>query len=95
MRSWNQEPHNPRLLAENGIRFALTTHGLKSKKSFHSNLMKAIESGLSKQKALEALTTIPAGLLGKSDVLGTLKTGSYANFLNYFWRYFRKENETI
>ena len=81
MRSWNQEPHNPRLLAENGINFALTTHGLKSKKSFTSNLMKAIESGLSKQKALEALTTTPAGLLGKSDVLGTLKTGSYANFL--------------
>tara|TARA_R100001369_G_scaffold3540_10_gene11058 strand:+ start:14025 stop:16955 length:2931 start_codon:yes stop_codon:yes gene_type:complete len=81
MRSWNQEPHNPRLLEENGITFALTTHGLKSKKSFSSNLIKAIESGLSKQKALEALTTIPAGLLGKSDVLGTLKTGSYANFL--------------
>ncbi|WP_299123892.1 amidohydrolase family protein [uncultured Winogradskyella sp.] len=81
MRSWNQEPHNPKILAENGINFALTTHGLKSKKSFKSNLMKAIESGLSKQKALEALTTIPAKLLGKSDILGTLKTGSYANFL--------------
>lgn len=81
MRSWNQEPHNPRLLAENGIQFALTTHGLKSTKTFSSNLMKAIESGLSKQKALEALTTVPASLLGKSDVLGTLKTGSYANFL--------------
>lgn len=81
MRAWNQEPHNPRLLAENGIAFALTTHGLKAKKTFSDNLMKAIESGLSKQKALEALTTVPAGLLGKSDVLGTLKTGSYANFL--------------
>ncbi|WP_439152824.1 amidohydrolase family protein [Winogradskyella sp.] len=81
MRSWNQEPHNPRLLAENGIPFALTTHGLKSPKSFKSNLMKAIESGLSKEKALEALTTIPAKLLGKSEVLGTLKKGSYANFL--------------
>ncbi|MBU2928943.1 amidohydrolase family protein [Winogradskyella psychrotolerans] len=81
MRSWNQEPHNPRLLAENGIKFALTTHGLKSNKAFSSNLMKAIENGLSKQKALEALTTIPASLLGKSDVLGTLKVGSYANFL--------------
>ncbi|MBV7267906.1 amidohydrolase family protein [Winogradskyella sp. WHY3] len=81
MRAWNQAPHNPRLLAENGIQFALTTHGLKSKKTFKSNLMKAIESGLSKQKALEALTTIPASLLGKSDVLGTLKPGSYANFL--------------
>lgn len=81
MRAWNQEPHNPRLLAENGIKFALTTHGLKSNKTFSSNLMKAIESGLSKQKALEALTTVPAALLGKSNLLGTLKTGSYANFL--------------
>ncbi|WP_254453227.1 amidohydrolase family protein [Winogradskyella undariae] len=81
MRAWNQEPHNPGLLAENGIKFALTTHGLKSTKSFSSNLIKAIESGLSKQKALEALTTVPAALLGKSDLLGTLKTGSYANFL--------------
>jgi imidazolonepropionase-like amidohydrolase len=81
MRAWNQEPHNPRLLAENGIQFALTTHGLKSKKSFQANLMKAIESGLSKQKALEALTTIPAKLLGKSNVIGSLNAGSYANFL--------------
>ncbi|WP_430467753.1 amidohydrolase family protein [Winogradskyella ouciana] len=81
MRAWNQEPHNPRLLAENGIPFALTTHGLKKKNAFKANLMKAIESGLSKQKALEALTTVPANLLGKSDVLGTLKEGSYANFL--------------
>ena len=81
MRAWTQEPHNPRLLAENDIVFALTTHGLKSKKSFQSNLLKAIESGLSKEKALEALTTIPAKLLGKSNVLGTLAEGSYANFL--------------
>jgi imidazolonepropionase-like amidohydrolase len=81
MRAWNQEPHNPRVLAENGIPFVLTTHGLKSKKSFKSNLMKAIESGLSKEKALEALTTMPASLLGKTDLLGTLQAGSYANFL--------------
>lgn len=81
MRAWNQEPHNPRLLAENGVTFALTTHGLKAKKTFKDNLMKAIESGLSKQKALESLTTVPANLLGKSEVLGTLKKGSYANFL--------------
>ena len=81
MRAWNQEPHNPRLLAENEVRFALTTHGLKKKSSFTSNLMKAIKNGLSKEKALEALTTIPAQLLGKSNELGTLKSGSYANFL--------------
>lgn len=81
MRSWNQEPHNPRLLAEHDIPFALTTYGLKNKKSFSEHLLKAIENGLSKQKALEALTTIPAALLGKSNILGSLKKGCYANFL--------------
>lgn len=93
MRGWNQEPHNPRILDENGIQFALTTHGLKSKKTFTSNLMKAIESGLTKQKALEALTTVPANLLGKSNILGTLKSGSYANFLITSGDIFDKETK--
>ena len=81
MREWNQKPSNPKVLADNGISFALTTHSLKSPKDFKSNLMKAIKYGLDKTKALEALTTIPAQLLGKSNTLGSLKKGAYANFL--------------
>ncbi|WOD44249.1 amidohydrolase family protein [Hwangdonia lutea] len=81
MRAWNQKPANPKILAENNINFALTTHDLKSPKDFKSNLLKAIEYGLSKEKALEALTTIPAQLLGKSNIIGSLKNGSQANFL--------------
>ena len=81
MRAWNQKPANPKILADNNINFALTTHRLKSPKNFKSNLLKAIEYGLSKEKALEALTTIPAQLLGKSNSIGSLKNGSYANFL--------------
>ncbi len=81
MRAWNQKPTNPKLLADHNVTFALTTHSLKSPKEFKANLMKAIEAGLSKEKALEALTTIPAQLLGKSDKIGTLKNNTYANFL--------------
>lgn len=81
LRAWNQKPTNPKLLAENNITFALTAHDLKSAKEFKSNLMKAIEAGLSKEKALEALTTVPAQLLGKSDKIGSLRNGNYANFL--------------
>ncbi|NER14150.1 amidohydrolase family protein [Leptobacterium flavescens] len=81
MRLWNQAPTNPGLMAKNGIRFALTTAGLKKASDFKTNLMKALEYGLDKTKALEALTTTPASLLGKSDQLGSLKNGSYANFL--------------
>lgn len=80
MRRWNQEPSSPSILAKNGVTFALTTNGLKSVKSFHGNLRKAIERGFDKTKALESLTTIPAGILGRNDI-GNLNSGSHANFI--------------
>ena len=80
MRKWNQEPSNLKVLAENGVNFALTTRSLKSVKSFHKNLQKAIRYGFDKEKALAALTTIPATIIGNSAI-GNLRTGSYANFI--------------
>ena len=81
MREWNQMPSNPKVLSDNNISFAFTTHELKSPGELKSNLMKAIKYGLDKTKALEALTTVPASILGKSNSLGNLKNGAYANFL--------------
>ena len=81
MREWNQKPANPKIVADNNISFAFTMHKLKGAKDFSSNIMKAIEYGLDKTKALEALTTVPAGILGKSNSLGSLKNGAHANFL--------------
>merc|ERR1712137_275900 len=81
LKAWNQAPSNPKILADNNIPFAFTTHDLKEEKDLLTNLQKAIEYGLDKTKALEALTTIPAQILGKSTQLGHLKSGAYANFL--------------
>ena len=81
LREWNQKPYNPKILADNNVNFALSTYKLKEAKAFMPNLLKAIEAGLSKEKALAALTTIPAQILGKSNEIGSLKTGAYANFL--------------
>ncbi|WP_304143962.1 amidohydrolase family protein [Mesoflavibacter zeaxanthinifaciens] len=81
LKAWNQAPSNPKVLADNNITFAFTTHDLKEEKDLLANLQKAIEYGLDKTKALEALTTIPAQIIGKSTQLGHLKTGAYANFL--------------
>jgi len=81
MRNWNQAPLNPKMMADNGISFSFTMHDSKSAAKFKENLMKAITYGLSKTKALEALTTVPAAILGKSSKIGTLQAGSYANFL--------------
>jgi imidazolonepropionase-like amidohydrolase len=81
MRQWNQAPSNPKALADNGIVFSFTMHDSKSATKFKENLLKAIAYGLPKTKALEALTTIPAQILGKSAQIGSLQVGSYANFL--------------
>ncbi|WP_426094313.1 amidohydrolase family protein [Flavobacterium sp. DSR2-3-3] len=81
LRFWNQAPTNLKVLADNGIIFALTTDKLKKMEDFRPNLLRAIKYGFDKTKALEALTTIPAALLGKSNEMGTLKTGSLANFV--------------
>ena len=93
MRAWNQSSSNPSILAKKGINFALTTADLKSVKDFKGNLMKAITYGLDKKKALEALTTIPARLLGKSSEIGTLNNGSYANFLITSGEIFEKKTK--
>ena len=81
MRAWNQAPSNPKVMAQNGVKFAFTTHDLKSAGDFKGKLMKAIKYGLDKTTALEALTTVPAGILGMGETLGNLNPGSHANFL--------------
>ncbi len=81
LREWNQRPSNPKTLADNNIDFAFSTYKLKKAKDLMPNILKAIDAGLSKEKALAALTTIPAQIIGKSNSVGTLKIGAYANFL--------------
>ncbi len=91
MRNWNQAPSNPKVLIENGIIFALTTYKLKKPSDFQKKLKKAIKYGFNKTKALEALTTIPAEILGQSDKIGSLQSGRYANFLITSGEIFDKE----
>lgn len=81
MRYWNQAPSNPAALAKSGVPFTFTAHDLKSVGDFKKNLLKTIEYGLDKTKALEALTTVPAQILNKSNQIGSLKKGMLANFI--------------
>lgn len=81
MRYWNQAPTNPAAIAKANIPFSLTTYGLSTGTNFYANVKKAVAYGLDEQKALAALTTTPAKLLGKSNLLGALKTNAYANFI--------------
>jgi len=81
MLRWNQAPGNPATLAKNNLLFSFTFDGLKDAKTFRANLLKAIEYGLDKTKALEALTTAPATFIGQQTQIGSLNNGSWANFL--------------
>lgn len=81
MRAWNQAPSNPKVLSENDITFSFTTFNLKKPSEMKANILKAIKYGLDKTTALEALTTIPAQILGASNEIGTLQANRYANFL--------------
>ena len=92
MRFWNQAPSNPKVLAANGVPFSFTLHSLKGPSSLKAKLMKAILYGLPKTKALEALTTSPASLLGKTSEIGSLQAGRYANFLITSGDIFEKES---
>ncbi len=81
MLNWNQAPTNLGVLAKNEVPFSITYSGLKKASDFKTNLLKAIENGLDKTKALEALTTLPASFIGKGNEIGSLNNGSWANFL--------------
>ena len=81
LKHWEMAPMNAGRLAAANIPFALTTAGLRNKTDFWANLRKAIENGLPEQKALEALTIIPAKLIHVDDQVGTLQKGRVANFI--------------
>jgi len=72
-------PQNPAKLAEAGIPFAFSSLGTDDPKSFMEGVQKAIESGLNRDKALEALTVTPAAFLGLDKALGAIEAGQIAN----------------
>lgn len=81
MKHWELAPSNAAMLQAAGIEFAFTSYGLKNKADFWKNVQKAIEYGLDKKDALKALTYTPAKLLRVENDLGSLKKGSFANFI--------------
>ena len=95
MKHWELAPANPALLASAGISFALTMDGLENKSTFLSNLRKSVEYGLSKEIALQSLTTIPAKMLGIEDEYGILKKGMKANFIICEKELFDKDSKIL
>ncbi len=81
LRHWYLAPTNPAKLAEAGVNFAITADGLPSLQQFFPNLRTAVARGLAPDKALAALTTVPAGMLGIDKTHGTIAVGKVANLV--------------
>ncbi len=81
LKHWEMAPSNLAAFQNAHIPFCITPSDLQDTKLFMANMRKAIEAGLSEETALDALTKIPASLLGLSDTTGSLDRGKLANFL--------------
>lgn len=81
LRHWERAPSNAAALEKAGVTFALTTHKLDDKTKFWPNVRTAIKYGLSTEKALAALTTVPAELIGMPGQLGRIASGYQADLV--------------
>jgi len=79
LKHWELAPFNLRLLAEQDIEFAITSSD--ADEDFWDELREAVNNGLPEQAAIDALTRVPAEILGVSDRVGQLQAGAEANFL--------------
>ena len=79
LKHWELADSNPTKLSDAGINFALTADGLNSS-DFWKNLRRAVRQGLDESAALKALTFTPASMLNATNQVGSLNTGSIANF---------------
>ena len=78
---WDHAPENPARLEKAGVKFALTTYGLRDAAVFLPNVRRAVERGLSADGALKAMTVTPAALVGAESRLGTIAPGKAANLV--------------
>jgi hypothetical protein len=73
-------PRLPLALWE-GRKPAFVTYGMKNPRKFSENLAAVVKAGLDPARALAAVTTTPAALLGLSRAMGTLEAGKQANLM--------------
>jgi imidazolonepropionase-like amidohydrolase len=78
---WDHAPENPSSLAKAGVKFALTSYGLKEPAAMLPNVRRAVERGLTADGALKAMTITPAALVGAESRLGSIGPGKAANLV--------------
>ncbi len=80
LRHWERASTNPNVVAKAELPFAFTQYGIKSD-AFWPRLRQAIAQGLTEEKALAALTTQAAEMIGTAELTGKLAPGYMADFV--------------
>jgi len=81
LRAWDLAPSNPARLDEAKLPFAITAFRQKAPLDLWKRLKAAIDRGFPAERALAALTVVPAELLGLSGRAGTIESGKLANLV--------------
>lgn len=76
-----ETPKGAGKLAAAGVKFAFQSGGATSLADFFTNAGKAVESGLSKDAAIRAMTLGAAEILGVDSRLGSIEAGKIANLV--------------
>lgn len=74
-----ETPKGPSKLAAAGVKFAFQSGATTTIGDFFTNAGKAVESGLSKDAAIRAMTLGAAEILGVDNLLGSVEAGKIAN----------------
>src|SRR5262249_19142784 len=74
-------PTAPQALKQAGVKFAFYSDGVDAPRDIQRAVKKAIDSGLSREDAVRALTLSPAEIYGIADRLGSIEKGKIANLV--------------
>jgi imidazolonepropionase-like amidohydrolase len=76
-----KSPTSPQILKQAGVKFAFYSDGIDQTRDLQRAVKKAIDSGLSREDAVRALTLSPAEIYGVADRLGSIEKGKIANLV--------------
>jgi len=74
-----EAPKAAAALQKAGVKFAFESGNISTWSEFTANVQRTVESGLSADDALKALTWQPADIFGAGDRLGSIEAGKIAN----------------
>lgn len=81
LRLRDRAPGTPAALERAGVEFAFYSGALETPAEVMSGVRRAVDAGLSKDRALRALTLTPASIFGLEDRLGSVAAGKIANVI--------------